>query len=105
MAKQDGGSALLYTDKFQVALRLVWLGNNSAKVAMLISATFSFSGYYHSGHHVGKILTLAFCHSGIPLHLITREVPFKQPCDSCTVYGSVLSLNEQTWKRAVLWQK
>lgn len=75
MAKQEGGLALLYTDEFQVALHLVWAGNNSAKVAMLISATFSSSGYYHPVHQVGKILTLAFSHSGILLHLITRQVP------------------------------
>lgn len=55
--------------------QLVWAGNNRAKVAMLILATFSSSGYYRPGDHVGKILMLAFCHSGIPLQLIIRQVP------------------------------
>jgi len=50
-------------------------GNNSAKVAMLILATFSSSGYYCPGDHVDKTLTLAFCHLGIPLHLIINQVP------------------------------
>lgn len=54
--------------------RLVWAGNNRAKVAMLILATFSSSGIYRPGDRVGKILMLAFCHSGIPLHLIIRQV-------------------------------
>lgn len=67
--------------------QLVWADNNSAKIAMPILAMVSSSGHYRPEACVGKILMLAFCHSGTPLHLITRQVPIHT--NSCTFYRSV----------------